>query len=597
MCFKSFTQDEIWLHILSAQAVVPKDINDIIGKLTLKNGRRRVKRVKKKISIVMLVIMVMSCLYTAQVPVQVYAQDSLELESFHSISAGGYHTVALKSDGTVWSWGSNEFGVLGNGTVHEDLTVTEGTIPVQAKDLKDVISVSAGTTHTLALKNDGTIWAWGHNHDGQLGDGSTEHRNIPVKVKGLTNVIAVSAGSYYSTALKNDGTVWVWGANIQGVISGEDTNMQITIPVKIKGLTDVISVSAGGDHIIVLKKDGKVWAWGMNTMAALGENGGFFSLKPVQVKGLSDIVSISAGMNHTIALKSDGTVWTWGGNQEGELGNDIELHSIKTFQVKGLTDVVSISAGGNVTTALKKDGTVWLWGNNRYGQLGINTTVYKTNKPTQLKGLTNVICVSAGELHTVALQKDGTVSAWGFNRYGQLGDGTNIDTSTPTQSLINLGPQAVALQRPHLLYGQATPTSSTVMINDKKVALGAYSIEGYTYFKLRDLAMVLNKTGKQFEVSWDGTQNAVNLLSNHSYSVVGGELSPVENTGNIKAFLTTSKVCLNGTPLSLTAYNINGNNYFKLRDVSKSIDFGISWNSSSNTIGIDTTTTYVIENE
>jgi len=184
----------------------------------------------------------------------------------------------LKTDGTVWAWGDNYSGQLGDGTT------TERRTPVQVSGLTDVIAVTGGEGHGLALRADGTLWAWGDNYSGQLGDGTTTERRTPVQVSGLTDVIAVAAGGYHSLAVKTDGTLWTWGDNWSGQLGDGTTTERIT-PVQILGLTDVIAIAAGWEHSLALKSDGTVWAWGLNDEGRLGDGTSDGRTSPVQVKG------------------------------------------------------------------------------------------------------------------------------------------------------------------------------------------------------------------------------------------------------------------------------------------------------------------------
>lgn len=256
------------------------------------------------------------------------------------VAAGSSYSAVLKNDGTVRTWGWNQYGQLGNGTFTDSLT------PVQAGTLSNVVAIHSGRVHTVALKNDGTVWAWGYNAYGGLGDGSTISRNAPVQVNGLTGVVAAVAGSGYTLALKTDGTVWAWGWNRVGQLGDGTTNN---------------------------------------------------SLAPVQVNGLTGVVAVAAGVGHSIALKNDGTVWTWGLNNYGQLGDGTYSDSTTPVQVNGLTGVVAVANGGNYSLARKNDGTVWAWGVNDWGQLG-NGTTYPTrvNTPVQVAGSNNYVFAANG---------------------------------------------------------------------------------------------------------------------------------------------------------------------------------------------------------
>ncbi|NHM26454.1 PKD domain-containing protein [Desulfofundulus sp. TPOSR] len=358
------------------------------------------------------------------------------------IAGGGYHSLALKQDGTVWAWGHNGWGELGDGTKKTRVT------PVQVQGLTDVVAVSGGVGYSLALKSDGTVWTWGRNDYGQLGDGTTEDRLTPVQVQGLADVVAVAATWYHSLALKSDGTVWAWGRNWAGQL-GDGTKKTRVTPVQVQGLTDVVAVAAGCERSLAVKRDGTVWVWGSNAYGALGDGTEeCCRLTPVQVQGLADVVAVAAGDFHSLALKFDGTVWTWGRNWYGELGDGTREKRLYPVQVQGLADVVAVAAGDEHSLALKSDGTVWAWGRNWAGQLGDGTREDRLT-PVQVQGLTDVIAVSGEASHSLALKSDGTVWAWGYNYFGQLGDGTKKSRVTPVQVRdLNVKPQPPGDQLP-----------------------------------------------------------------------------------------------------------------------------------------------------
>ena len=335
--------------------------------------------------------------------------------SVTQIASGQYHTLVLKSDGTVWAWGYNYSGQLGNGTTIDSST------PVQVIGLSNIIYISAGNSHSMALKSDGTVWTWGLNSSGQIGNGTTTNRTTPIQVTGLNNVKAISAGGSHSIALKSDGTVWAWGLNGSGQL-GDGTTTSSTTPVQVQGLNDIAAVSAGGSYSLILKNDGTVGAWGSNSNGQLGDGTTTSRTTPGQVTGLSGITAISAGEYHVMALKSDGTVWAWGLNVYGQLGIAIAIppFALVPAQVQSLNGITAISAGSYHSMALKNDETVWTWGFNSYGQLGDGTTANSTT-PVEVTDLEGVTAISAGGSHSIALKSDETVWVWGSNQYGQFG--------------------------------------------------------------------------------------------------------------------------------------------------------------------------------
>ncbi|HQN77474.1 MAG TPA: hypothetical protein PLP45_04185 [Syntrophales bacterium] len=378
------------------------------------------------------------------------------------------HTVALKSDGTVWAWGFNADGQLGDGTDTDRWTPVQVKGPGGAGFLAGVKAVTTGACHTLALKEDGTVWAWGDNELGQIGDDTDTDRWTPVQVKGpggagfLTGVKAVAAGGSHSLALKEDGTVWAWGFNYYGQLGdnswyGKYTPVQVRGPGAVGFLTDMKAVAADGTRTIALKTDGTVWGWGRNDLGQLGDGATSDQCTPVQVKGpggvgvLADVTAISAGLDRSMVLKEDGTVWGWGKNEFGQLGDDTVTDRWTPVQVKGpggagfLTGVTAVAAGWLHSAALRSDGTVWAWGCNGSGQLGDDTMTDRWT-PVQVKGpggagfLADVTAVEAGFHCMLALKGDGTVWAWGDNYYGQLGDNSHKNQRfTPVQVL---GPAA-----------------------------------------------------------------------------------------------------------------------------------------------------------
>ncbi len=354
-------------------------------------------------------------------PVQVYGELS-PLTDVISVAAGYAHSLALKSDGTVWSWGSNNSYQLG------DWTGTYRTMPEQISNIGGVINIAAGAYHSLAIDIYGNIYAWGENSFGQIGDWSTSNRRMPYIV--LSNAESVDAGDYYSLAVGLDGTVWEWGSNEYGQL-GDVTSELTIMPVQVSGLTDVIGIAAGYLHSLAVKSDGTVWAWGSDDYGQLG-NGITTRLTPVQISNLTDIESTAAGAYHSLAVKSDGTVWAWGSNDYGQLGDSTTVAKSTPVQIIGLSDVIGIAAGAYYSLALKSDGTVWAWGSNDYGQLGDGTMVTRTT-PVQVSGLMDAVSIAAGSYHSLAIDSYGYIHAWGSNNYGQLGDQTITNRTTPVQ--------------------------------------------------------------------------------------------------------------------------------------------------------------------
>ena len=347
------------------------------------------------------------------------AQAQLTTRTFPSgtmaIAAGSNHSLALKFDGTVWAWGNNVDGELGDGTT------TGSEFPVQANGLAGVSATSGGGSHSLAVKNDGTVWAWGFNADGELGTGTITNSSVPAPVNSLTSMTAVAAGARHSLALKGDGTVWAWGYNADGELGDGGTTNSLA-PVQVSGLTGITAIAAGALHSVALKSNGTVWAWGNNADGALGNGTTTNSSVPVQVPGLTGVIAIAAGGSHTLAVKSDGTVWSWGFNGSGQLGDGSTTDRATPAQIGSLGNIIAVAAGGAHCLALTSAGTVWAWGSDGQGQLGSADLVDRMT-PIQMLGVTGIVAIAAGAHHSLLLKSDHNVLSFGDNSFGQLGSG------------------------------------------------------------------------------------------------------------------------------------------------------------------------------
>jgi hypothetical protein len=349
------------------------------------------------------------------------------LTGWVQVDVGLNHTIGLKSDGTLWAWGLNDNGQLGDGT-----TVSKN-VPTHIDTNTNWSSIAViWGNHTVALKTDGTLWAWGKNDYGQLGDGTIISKTVPTRIGSGTDWSKITVGSDHTIALKSDGTLWAWGKNDYGQL-GDGTIINNTVPIRIGIDTNWSKIVAGGEHTIALKRDGTLWAWGRNDSGQLGDGTIISKNVPTLISNDTKWSNIIAGGLYTVALKTDGTLWSWGVNNVGQLGlgNTTSPITIPTQVID--TNWSAIANGVGHTIGLKADGTLWTWGDNSSGQLGDGTIISKS-VPIRIGTDTNWSSVIAGgQGYTIALKVDGILWAWGKNDCGQLGDGTTQNKSIPVQ--------------------------------------------------------------------------------------------------------------------------------------------------------------------
>jgi alpha-tubulin suppressor-like RCC1 family protein/uncharacterized membrane protein len=365
----------------------------------------------------------------------------------NTIAGGQYHTAVVDAAGNVFTWGRNQFGNLGNGTL------TQSNFPVAVSTttgLPQVAEVSAGSFGTVVRTVSGTVWAWGSNSSGGLGNTSIQGLSmVPVQVMDvggsgyLTGVSDVASGGWnWAVAVKSaDGSVWTWGENVAGQL-GNGTTTNSPTPIQVLGpggvgfLTGVVKVAAGSRHVMALKSDGTVWAWGTNGEGELGDNAtSTMETTPVQVTGpngvgfLTGIIAIGTTSNHTLAVRADGAVFAWGINPYGQLGTGTTTPSFVPYPVavstiSGLTKNPSVSAGGEHSLAADPiTGKAWGWGWDPYGQVGDGTLSQDVLTPSLVAAPVSFTEVGAGIWHSVGLGSDGSVWTWGYNYYGELGNG------------------------------------------------------------------------------------------------------------------------------------------------------------------------------
>lgn len=347
--------------------------------------------------------------------------NQIRSQCWKTISTGAFHKAALQVDGTLWCWGFNSAGQLG------DSTNLSSFVPKKIGSLTTWKKISTGASHTLALKTDGTLWAWGQNSDGRLGDGTYVNRNFPVQIGTSNNWVEISAGQAHSLAIKSDGTLWAWGNNFRGQLGDPTIIFNTPTPTQIGNANNWQSISCGDQYSMAIKTNGALFGCGYNIFGQLG-NGTNIDLDSfTQIDSSITWKKVSAGLSHTLAIKADGSLWAWGNNYYGCLGDGSQVDKNVPTQVGVSSNWQEIAASGNTSKGIKTDGTLWAWGfNSSDGNLGNGTTIDEVS-PILIGTNTNWEVLSAQGV----IQNDGTLWCWGANYYGEIGDGTNIPKLIP----------------------------------------------------------------------------------------------------------------------------------------------------------------------
>ena len=359
-------------------------------------------------------------------------------------AAGTRHSLVVKIDGSLWAFGFNDYGQLGDGSK------ISKSAPVKIMD--DVVAVSAGSGHSLALKKDGTLWSWGENTFGQLGNGTA---TVWVEIENKTEEPKTEEKKIEENENENENEEdaekteelekteepepeWDGIYKIEGYLVDNDKLR----PIKI--MNDVLAISAGSSHNLALKTDGSLWAWGRNDAGEVGDGSTTDRLSPVKI--MTDVAAVSAGSGHSLAIKTDGSLWAWGLNDCGQLGDGTggsysseEERTDKSAPVKIMDDVIAVSAGNGHSLAITKYGSLFAWGWNNNGQLGDGST---DSKHTPVKVMDGVVAAGAGSGYSLAITRNGYLWAWGLNDCGQLGDG---DSDTKLMPVMEIMGEAAAV--------------------------------------------------------------------------------------------------------------------------------------------------------
>ncbi len=361
------------------------------------------------------------------------------------VAGGGQHSL-LVSAGRVYAWGDNGAGQLGSGVIggfsDRPMRVSNAT------GMTGVVAVAAGSGHSVALDSRGVVWTWGDNSQGQLGDGTGMASSLPVPISpfpGLAGrVVAIAAGGQTSFALTVAGEVWAWGDNFYGQL-GDGTVNDRWSPLHITGVVDVKQVAAGIEHTLALDVRGRVWAWGRNDRGQVGNGTNLPQLTPTELfpgDPFRSFIDIAGGGLHSLCIEGNGDILAWGGDPSGQLGNGAvagdQLSPVAVSKATGLDRAVRVTAGALHSMALTSRGRVYAWGADVEGQLGLGSSLPGSDRTepaliTAITGLPGATALAAGDLHSLALQSQGRLLAWGANTLGQVGNGSSSPVASPVR--------------------------------------------------------------------------------------------------------------------------------------------------------------------
>ncbi|MCB4791590.1 MAG: carboxypeptidase regulatory-like domain-containing protein [Elusimicrobia bacterium] len=512
---------------------------------------------------------------TTTVNLALYASGA---QTWANISCGSSYTLGIMTDGSLWAWGNNSNGQLGLGDKNDRRTPTRvGTdtnwFIVSCNGRGDT---NGNEDFTVAIKSDGSLWAWGSNYYGQLGLSDTNDRYVPTQVGTTADWATVYAGYARTLAIKNDGTLWSCGLNNWGQLGLNDIVARYVL-TKVGTAANWSSVSGGNAFSMATRTDNTLWVWGFNNENELGLGDTGARYIPTQLGLANNWASISCGWNHALGILTDGTLWAWGYNLYGGLGLGDKIQRAIPAQVGTAANWANVSSdgnglGGNYSMAIKADGTLWATGNNNSGELGLGDTTLRAT-PTQVGTVTNWSSVSGGYRHTLAIKTDGTLWAWGASSFGELGLGDTTNRTTPVQVLV----MSNNIPGTGTLAGKVTKSDGTTAISSVLIeilqsnvvksnattnATGNYSIPvaSGTYDVRATLTGYQSQTKTGYYVT-NGSTVAVNIslvqISQGQKGIIAGNTTKADGTTIISGALI--EVSQSGVTKSSILTDTNGN--------------------------------------
>ena len=343
-----------------------------------------------------------------------------------SASASSYRSFAINDKGALYGWGSNFSGQLGDGTT------TQRNTPTRIGTASDWVHIATGRSHSLATNTKGELYAWGYNGDGRVGDGTTTQRSTPTRIGTVSDWARIAAGGSHSLSTNTKGELYAWGNNTHGRL-GDGTTTNRNTPTRIGTASDWAHIAAGRFHSMALNTKGELYAWGRNDVGQLGDGTTANRSSPTRIGTASDWAQISAGMDHSLAVNTKGELYAWGSNIEGELGDGTRMNRSSPTRIGTASDWKSVSAGFGYSLAVNTKNERYSWGRNYYGQFGDGTSQNNKYTPTRAGTASDWKSISAGWVHSLAVNTKGELYAWGHNGSGRLGDGTTTSRLSPVK--------------------------------------------------------------------------------------------------------------------------------------------------------------------